>query len=576
MISISHPATGPDFLDRRDLLKRLHSAFPHQNVVLVGPRRIGKTSIAEEFLRTLTLENTVKVLFDVQGNMGTPGKFAIRLLHAFLKAYIQQIRSTFDTELDDLELKPAILVGVAEEISSKSLSDLAKFLISYFPPSPDEERPTFERVLRFLDTFSTEMGVTVALVLDEFQAIMELGSYKGLESDYSVRPGKTRTRSSGKLLGLLQNIISSQKNVWYLFTGSSVRMMMDIMEDEDSPFYGRVERQAVTRFPKEDACDLIHRCTGKAVSGEALSLLCQLSNGHPFYLVVLAIAADRLSGLNPIIGRQEVEEAFIEELTRGTLYSHCRYLFETSLSRVRKVALLKEVLRELSAGDLSLTELARKMKRSTGYLTTPLSVLYNLDLIERKDKRYLISDPVLQVWLNAVHGQSEPRLDAIRKRITQSHQERIAGIRTELGIYFGSYLRELLRKFDGRRFKDRSLPRFETVDSTNDYDEAGVVFGKPSNIELDALCLGEENWICEFKHRTRTVTKKDLELLLKKRDFFQEKTKIRIHQLLCVAPSGFSKEALQADVWCISSQELDELLSLLNMRKSGDILKEMK
>jgi AAA+ ATPase superfamily predicted ATPase len=576
MISISHPATGPDFVNRRTLLKQLHSAYPHQNVVLVGPRRIGKSSIAEEFLRTLTIENTVKVIFDVQGNMGTPGKFAVRLLHAFLKAYLQQIRNMYNTELDNLELKPAILVGVAEEIGSKVLSDLSKFLISYFPPSPDEERPVLERVLKFLDAFSTEMGVTAAIVLDEFQAIMELGSYKGLESDYSVRPGKIRGSSRGKLLGLLQNIISSQKSVWYLFTGSSVRMMIDILESDDSPFYGRVARLNVKPFPKEDSYELVQRCTSKVVAGEALSSLFNLSNGHPFYLVALAIAADRLSGVTPIISKQEVEEAFTEELTRGTLYSHCRYLFETSLGRVRKVALLKEVLRELSAGDLSLTELARKMKRSTGYLTTPLSVLYNLDLIERRDKRYLISDPVLQIWLNSVHGQNEPRLDAIRKKISQSYQEHIASIKTELGIYFESYLREMLRKFDGHRFKERCLPKFDTVDSINDYDEAGVVFGKPSNIEIDALCLGEENWICEFKHRSKMVTKKEIEALVRKRDFFQTKTKLRIHQLMCVAQSGFSKEALQSDVWCMAFRELDQLLSMLSMRKTGDILKEMK
>ncbi len=576
MISISHPATGPDFINRRTLLEHLRAVYPHQNAVLVGPRRIGKSSIAEEFLRTLNSDSTVKIIFDVQGNMGTPGKFAVRLLLAFLRAYTQQIRHMEVPELDDLEVNPSILVRVADEIGSKVLTDLSRFLLSYFPPSPEEERPVLDRVLRFIDAFSTEAGVTAAVVFDEFQAIMDLGSYKGLESNVSMRPRANRGIGGSKLLGFLQNIISGQKSVWYLFTGSAVRMMIDILESDDSPFYGRVERLNVTPFHKDDACDLVHRCTSKTIAGEALNLIYNLSHGHPFYLVAIIASAERLSGGTAIISKQHVEEAFVFEITRGRLYSHCRYLFETSLGRVRKVALLKEVLRELSSGDLSLTDLARKMKRSTGYLTTPLSVLYNLDLIERKDKRYLISDPALQIWLNAVHGQNEPRLDAISRKITQNYQEYIASLKTELGIYFEYYLREMLRKFSGQRYGELLLPKFDAVDSSNDFDELGVVFGKPSNIEIDALCIGEENWICEFKHRSKTVTKKEIDILLRKKGFFQQKAKIPIHRLMCVAPSGFCREALESGVWCLTFRELDQLLSILNMRKTSDVLHEMK
>ncbi|MGA2940317.1 MAG: ATP-binding protein [Syntrophobacteraceae bacterium] len=562
MLSTSHPATGPDFVNRQTVLKHLHSAYPHQNVVLVGPRRIGKSSIAQEFLRTLHTANTVKIIFDVQGNMGTPGKFAVRLLLAFLRGYLQEVRNICIPSLDDLELNPSALIGAADEIGSRALSDLSRFLVSYYPPGTEEERPVLERVLKFLDLFAIEMGVTVAIVLDEFQSIMDLGNYKDLKD--------------GRLLGFLQDIISSHKNVWYLFTGSAVRMMIHILESEDSPFYGRVDRLNVTPFNKEDAWELVRRCTDKVVAGEALNLLFNLSNGHPFYLVAITNAVNRLTGARAIIGWQNVEEAFLSEITRGTIYSHCRYLFETSLGRDKRSALLKEVLRELSTGEFSLTELANRMGRTTGYMTTPLSGLYNLDLIERRDKRYFISDTVLQVWLNAVHGQDEPRLDAIRKKITNNYQEYVANIKKELGFYFESYLREMLRKFDGRHYKGFRLPRFDTVDSSNAFDESGVVFGRPSNIEIDALCFGEENWICEFKHRNKMVGKKDVDELLRKRAFFEEKMSTRIHRLLCVAQSGFSEEALNSEVWCVTFRELDQLLSMLNMRKTSDVLRELK
>ena len=87
MISISHPVSGEDFVDKVDLLKNLHAAYPIDNVALVGPRRIGKSSIADQFLLTLKEKNTIRFRFNVQGNMGTPGRFGVRLLRPFLFSY---------------------------------------------------------------------------------------------------------------------------------------------------------------------------------------------------------------------------------------------------------------------------------------------------------------------------------------------------------------------------------------------------------------------------------------------------------------------------------------------------------
>jgi len=554
MISISHPVSGKDFVDRLDLLKKLYAAYPNDNVALVGPRRIGKSSIADQFLLTLKDKNIIKFRFNVQGNMGTPGKFAVRLLRPFLVSYFEQFSNLVDPGFDEIEMNPSALIDAANHINSKTLYNLARFLNSYFPPSPENERAVIEKIMRFLDEFSVEMGVKAAIVLDEFQEILGLDKYGDFKN--------------GKVLSFLESIISAQKNIWYLFTGSAVRIMTNILEGENAPYQGRVKRFHVQPFDKGDTLKLVYKCINKPISAEALNLLFTLSNGHPFYTVAIISAADTISNGSAILNKQSVEEAFLSELFGGTLDSHCNYLFDTSLSRVRSDAFLKEILRELSSGDASLTELSARVGRSTGYLSLPLRNLYNLDLIDRKNKRYHIADHVLEIWLRTVYGQNEPNVDIIRRNISENYREYIAALSTEIGLYFESYMREMLQKFAGQEYDGIRLPRFTSVQGAiNVFDEVGEVFGKPSNIEIDALCLGDENWVCEFKYRKRSVSKKDITFFIKKRAFMAKKLNLKIHRMMYVARSGFSELSLDSDVWCLTFRQLNKLREMLNMKR---------
>jgi len=554
MISTSHPVSGDEFVNRLDTLKQLKRFYPNQNAALVGPRRIGKTSIAKQFLTSLGQKDTIKFIFKVHENMGTPGRFSIRLLRFFLNAYFDIQPHAAASVIDEIELKPDILIDIANQIKSQKLYDLSRFLSNYFPPSPENERAVMERILRFLDDFSIEMGIQAAIVFDEFQNIIHLERYKGF--------GK------GELLAFLESIFSDQKQVWCLFTGSAVRMIINIFEDEDSPFYGRVKRLNVGNFNKADAMKLIYKCTEKCISSEAFNFLFLLSGGNPFYTVILIGATDAIADPNAIITKQHIEEAFIAELSGGALDSHCNYLFETSLGRVKSDTFLKETLRELCVGEATQTDLARRLGRNAGYLSPVLRNLLNLDLIGKRKTKYHIADHVLEMWVGAVFGQNEPKLNMIRKNIQENYAEKIALLSTEIGVYFESYMREMLQKFNGQTYSGIRLPRFDSIQGCiNTFDESGYVFGKPSNIEIDALCAGEENWICEFKYRNKSVSKSDVDILIRKKELIAEKMKLSIHRIMYIARSGFCENALKSTIWCITHNELNDLRAILNLRK---------
>jgi AAA+ ATPase superfamily predicted ATPase len=558
MISIKYPVSGEDFVNRVELLNSIQKIYPADNVALVGPRRIGKSSIADQFIQILTQDNIVKFKFNVQGNMGTPGKLGIRLLRSFMIAYYECCNLEAEELLDDLELNPASLMGLSNKLNSKILLSLSRFLTSYYPPMPDSEREVFGRILTFIDEFSIEREVKTAIVLDEFQEIMDLNKYKGFEN--------------GNLLGFLEDKISKQKNTWYLFTGSAVRLMENIFEGPTSPFLGRIKKFYVKPFNKDDTIQLVYKCTKKSISPKALNFLFILTKGHPFYTVVIITAADAIADHADFISTQHIEEAYISELSGGALDTHCRYLFETSLSRLKgRGTFLMEILRELSNGRTTLTDLSKRLGRQTGYLSLPIRNLYNLDLIDKEKKTYYIADNILEFWLKNIYGNDETNLEHVKKKIQENYKEYFAKLSSEIGFFFESYMREMLRKFDGQQHMDIRLPKFDIVEGINDFDSQGVVFGKPSNIEIDALCRGEENWICEFKYQKKSVKNADIDLVIRKKAYIEKKLNIQIHKIVFIAKSGFSECALYPDIWCLTTRELNNLLSRVNMKKVNEV-----
>ena len=69
MIFIKYLVSGKDFANRVEFLRNIYRIYPVDNITLLGPRRIGKSYIAEQFLETLTYDNTVKFRFNVQRNI---------------------------------------------------------------------------------------------------------------------------------------------------------------------------------------------------------------------------------------------------------------------------------------------------------------------------------------------------------------------------------------------------------------------------------------------------------------------------------------------------------------------------
>lgn len=563
MITTSVPVEGEDFVNRREVFRFLSSLQEiNQNAALVGVRRIGKSSIAREFCRRLRERNinVIPVYFKVNENIGSPSRFALRLLVNLLEEYMRGSNIESPEELDSLEMNISSLPKIADRLKSNAFQALTRFLIAYYPPTSKNERQILERIMKFLEEFSREQKKKLALILDEFQDIIKLERFPSI--------GK------GNLLSFFEGISSSQPHVWYCLTGSMVRMMDRILESSDAPLYGRFKKIVVKPFTEEDANLLVTKVSRKPVTGEGLKFLFTLSSGNPYYIVVLSTKAKFMTDIE---GKKEidkgiVEKSFYSELTEGDLNSHCSYQFETSLGKAGRASGLKNVILFIAENNgATPSEISKSLNRERGYISPILRDLINVDLITKINNKYEIIDPLLCLWLSYVYGHSEPQLKRIKKNITQRYQETISKLKSERGFLFESYLRELLLKFDNSKYHNKLLHKFESVKEINIYDESGIIFGEPSNIEIDAFCRGNRNWICEFKYRRELSGVKELKILIKKSKLLSEKMEMKIDRLCLISISGFSEEALEYakthNIWCIEQSVLNALLDKHHMQR---------
>ena len=74
-------------------------------------------------------------------------------------------------------------------------------------------------------------------------------------------------------------------------------------------------------------------------------------------------------------------------LRNGSINLMCKYVFESSMSRVRSEALLKTINRVLAKEDgRKISEISRAIKRKEGTTRNMLERLCDIDLIVKEDK----------------------------------------------------------------------------------------------------------------------------------------------------------------------------------------------
>ncbi|RKY64468.1 MAG: hypothetical protein DRQ02_11425 [Candidatus Latescibacterota bacterium] len=378
------PAAGEDFFNREELLHEMLATLANTEVdmgfALIGPRRVGKTSILKEVASRLNQRGEVVAIY----------LSVWQLVENTLKEFSQELTTaTFDAfkprfatkhKLKELLRVPAKKVyGLLKtlDIHIRLMDEIEVELASR------EKRldagSLMENVFNLIENLSQDFGVRSVLMIDEFPSLIELKNGKRI-GEAIIR--KLRTINEG-----LQNTV-------LCISGSITKTMEIALLSPTSPFYRQFIVRKVGPLDKSSVGGLLKKNLTRPISPDAIDEVYSLTYGIPFYVQFIGRELERSP--QPSIDRSSVVQAFAEMLQEEGDVIFAQEFYGLNDKE-------RAILRTMAIGDLNkLSEIAHQLNETPNVISKYLEQLVYKGVIDKQTKgRYDITDPVFNSWLRA-------------------------------------------------------------------------------------------------------------------------------------------------------------------------------
>jgi AAA+ ATPase superfamily predicted ATPase len=193
---------------RRELDSLVTDLSAGVSVVLIAPRRYGKSSLVVRALEQLKPRGVLTAYVDLER---TPSKerFAAhlaRVIHGALLEPGEQALQRATEWFTQLRVRPRI-----------SLTESGKPAFEFVGSAPQVEiDATIEELLLLPETIARQRDRRAVIVFDEFQAVLELDP---------------------SLPALMRSVFQRQEHVAYVFLGSRQRLLRNVFADRRQPLY---------------------------------------------------------------------------------------------------------------------------------------------------------------------------------------------------------------------------------------------------------------------------------------------------------------------------------------------------
>ena len=348
--------------DRQFLKQTLHSGT---NVILLSPRRWGKSSVVKHAMEELAKEeNGVRVCHIDAFPITSSYEFYRVFASAVLKATSSHIESIMDNVARFLRtISPKI---------SFSPEPMSSFSLSFDFNGEDLEA---REVLSLPERIATEKGIQVIVCIDEFQKLAKLPDYERLES-------------------MMRSVWQHQQHTSYCLYGSQRHMMEDIFNTPEKPFYRFGQMYPLRKIGVDHWMAYIasrFASTGKSISRPLAQRVAETVGCHSWYVQQLASAV-----WNFTIEDAD-EDAFSKAFTwcvdvnSETYRNTCDNLTDAQIG----------LLKAIAAGKPQFSSMATiKQYRlgSSASVTKNKRLLSTLDIIAHTKSGTSFLDPVFLAW----------------------------------------------------------------------------------------------------------------------------------------------------------------------------------
>lgn len=287
-----------NFTDRVKETARLRKDFEHGvNVILISPRRMGKTSLVKKVRSEIENPKIKVVLLDVydcRSEYDFLNRFAVALMEQTSGKMEQIVQNVKD-----------FLVRISPKISfsQDALSDVSLSL----GITPKDYTP--EEILNLPEAIARKKGIHIVVAIDEFQQVGEFA--ESLEVQKRMR-------------GVWQH----QENVSYCLFGSKKHLMTKLFQSRRMPFYQFGELNELSPIATADWVEFICRRfvdEGMSISEELARRICETVNNQSSYVQQLAWdvmvetehTADETSFKAGVEALMAQNASFCEEQIRG-------------------------------------------------------------------------------------------------------------------------------------------------------------------------------------------------------------------------------------------------------------------
>lgn len=256
IVNAGKPVTGRSFIGRKSELEViLNLVKSGQSIVIIAPRRYGKTSLVLEVLRQLKKPYYFTAFVDL---FSTPdmGELSLAITGAVLEN--KKLNQVFS------KLKSSAL-SMIQNAKIKAVVEDFEFLLS-FSENQKNQWHLLENSIDFINDYAGKHDKKMVCALDEF------GDINKFDGD--------------KIVKLFRSKIQRQEHATYIFSGSYESVMNQLFVEKKAPFYrfariitlGPIDKTIFLKFYKTE----LEKQNITFIENDCQEIL-DFTKGHPYY-----------------------------------------------------------------------------------------------------------------------------------------------------------------------------------------------------------------------------------------------------------------------------------------------------
>lgn len=357
-----------NFIGREQETKRLLDNFRGGiNVILMSPRRLGKTSLVKHVCNKLDEEDIITVYLDIFGC-----KSEYDFYNKLAAEVLKQTASKHELWLEEAK---EFIYRLTPKISFRPEPN-ADFAIS-LGITPKTHTP--EEVLGMAEKIAIKKGKRIVICIDEFQQIGEMANSKQIQAR-------------------LRTVWQHQKQVSYCLFGSKHHLMSAIFLHRSMPFYQFGDIISLDKIATADWVEYIvsHFADGKRTISRALAEdICKFTENYSAYVQQLSWLVFTQKEEGETVTEEDVKQAMNDLLATNEI------LFMQMIEPLSEYQL--NFLRAIASGvtkDFGLSEVREEYKLgSYSNINRLKTALLERDLIEKRGAETVMTDPVFAKWI---------------------------------------------------------------------------------------------------------------------------------------------------------------------------------